>query len=113
WRWTPTPEERLLAQDPGKPAAIAPPAPAMPSAGPTAPQTGGGPVAPTPGPPGVEAPEKAHEAPAAPEPAEHAPAPVEAATGADWPGFRGPARDGSLAGVRLATDWTKSPPVQL
>jgi outer membrane protein assembly factor BamB len=28
----------------------------------------------------------------------------------DWPGFRGAARDGRLAGVQIATDWRQSPP---
>ncbi len=63
WRWTATPEERLLAQAGDK------------------------------------------------RPARSTPA--EAKTGADWPGFRGPQRDGVVRGARIETDWSKSPPVEL
>ena len=65
WRWTKTPEERLLAQAGDEPTALVVPAPAA------------------------------------------------AKTEADWPGFRGPERDGVVRGVRIETDWSASPPVEL
>lgn len=64
WRWSPTPEERLLARTGDEPSALA-----------------------------------------------------SAATvtnkPADWPGFRGPDRNGVVRGVRIKTDWAASPPVEL
>ncbi len=62
WRWSATPEERLLAE------MTAPPVPAAA--------------------PAVEA-------------------------DARWPGFRGPGRDGVVAGPPIRTDWAASPPVEL
>src|SRR5438552_370514 len=64
WRWTRTPEERLLAQ------------------------TGDAPVA-------------------------RPSAPAATNKAADWPGFRGPERNGVVRGVRIRTDWAASPPVEL
>ena len=97
WRWSQTAEERLLAQQ----ANDEPPAP--PNA------------APAPAPAVAAAP--AATAPAVTEPVT-APAAatstsVASAPAADWPGFRGAARDGIVHGVTIDTDWAKSPPVQL
>jgi len=63
WRWSATPEERLLAR-----------------------------------------PIEVHGMPSIPAPA---------GTDSPWPGFRGPERDGLVRGLRIATDWSISPPVEL
>lgn len=64
WRWSKTPEEKLLAQAADEPLAVSP-------------------------------------------------IPAEVKTVADWPGFRGPGRDSIIHGVKIATDWSASPPVEL
>jgi len=46
---------------------------------------------------------------AVPEDSEESPAEAVAT----WPGFRGPHHDGTLTGVRIATNWSEAPPVEL
>ena len=41
------------------------------------------------------------------------PAPAVAKTAADWPGFRGPHRNSIIPGVKIETDWSRSPPAEL
>jgi len=107
WRWTPTPEERLLAQgrlmppssvvaETPKPA-LAVPSPEKPSnsepAGKTPskkPSDGSGGKAAT----VATAASASHPAPA-------------------WPGFRGANRDAVIHHVSIRTDWATAPPVQM
>ena len=98
WRWTPTAEERLLAGPVEEPAAR-PPAPAVETQ-PATPAIGVG----------EEAPLPAEIASVTTTPSPDAA--VRPATAA-WPGFRGRQRDGVIRGVRIATDWTSSPPVEV
>ncbi len=64
WRWSKTPEERLLSQTEDEPVML------------------------------PEDNETAREE-------------------SDWPGFRGPERNGIIHGVRINTDWSASPPVEM
>jgi outer membrane protein assembly factor BamB len=72
WRWTPTPEQKLLAELKSKPAQQSDIQRATP---------------------------QGH-------------ADISGQVG-DWPGFRGPQRDGRLLGVRIKTDWQQFPPQEL
>ena len=90
WRWSKTPEERLLAQANDEP----PPPTTAPAPQPiasVAPVAGTAPVAAV----------------------AEAPVTVTKVSVAEWPGFRGPTRDGVVTGVTIGTDWTTTPPAQL
>ena len=121
WRWTKTPEERLVTTSGNRLGALPPDTAAPPA------------------PVGVTTPEKQEDArlaskpgnkPAALSPVHAAEAPerrlvAKAGTApvpllsvppepvAEWPGFRGRHRDDIIPGVRIQTDWTASPPVAL
>jgi outer membrane protein assembly factor BamB len=102
WRWTPTPEELLLAQAKDEPPPL-PPASPTPTATPETPQ-----ASPTANPNATPAASPAASATVKPESA--APATTKAA---EWPGFRGARRDSIVRGVQIKTDWTASPPVEV
>ncbi len=97
-RWTPTPEERLLAQSRNEPMLAVAPA-ATPAVAPA--------------PPVAEAPKAQPLAHASERPVSSASSLTTVSAAADWPGFRGPNRDSVIPGVRIDTNWSSSPPKEL
>jgi outer membrane protein assembly factor BamB len=105
WRWTPTPEQLLLAKGGDEPKPLPPPtattSPGAPAE--TAKETQ----------PAASASVTPAAAPAAPAAEETPPASAAMDTPAEWPGFRGPNRDSVIHGVQIKTDWSASPPVEI
>src|SRR5262249_48102066 len=89
WRWTKSPEERLIAQHDTVPAVL-----------PATPVAQAAPSNEAPAPAAVTIPEKPAIPAIVPEPA------------AIWPGFRGPHPGGVVPRVQVAAEWAKSPPAE-
>jgi outer membrane protein assembly factor BamB len=93
WRWSETPEERLLEHE----LVVVPPLRSVKT-------------------PVIPAPAKTSEVPVVSQTVDNTTtqtAPAQVETKIEWPGFRGPARDDIIHGVRVGTDWTTTPPREL
>jgi outer membrane protein assembly factor BamB len=116
WRWTPTPEQLLLAQADDKPLDSSkneppslPPSTAPPEAPVSPKEKTTEPVLP-------DAPPAAKAEPAAPSAAKAAERLAMSERGTarvEWPGFRGPRRDSIIRDLQIRTDWSASPPVEM
>jgi outer membrane protein assembly factor BamB len=102
WRWSPSAEERLLAEVKDEPLPVS----GSKESGGS--ETSGGSKEQAP-PYSTGAADK-HEAV---NEESGRPPTTTAAHVAEWPGFRGANRDGVVRGVRIETDWAKSPPKEL
>jgi outer membrane protein assembly factor BamB len=98
WRWSKTAEQQLLEGGVDAPLPAVPPAVPAPK------------PAPEPAPTAVAAPVSAVPAVAV---SPKLPADSTAVEAGEWPGFRGPQRNAVVSGVRIKTDWSTSPPVEL
>jgi hypothetical protein len=120
WRWTPTAEERLLAQAGDEPVALPPASPAPESAEESTPlpnaeiASGAAAIGQPPSLPAAPASTDTVDERLSIQSADAPPVvPDEAEGEADWPGFRGADRDGIARGARIAADWSVSPPAEL
>jgi outer membrane protein assembly factor BamB len=109
WRWTRTAEERLLAQAEREPAPVAAATMATPAPA-TAPDVVAAPAAAAPARAATTVPAASASVPPG---AGERPAAARLDGSIEWAGFRGATRDAIVRNVKLDTDWSAKPPVQM